>query len=127
MIDDSWLWSETERVLSYHQKKSDPTPLDALNRLFREHLKGCKDVPSLGRDSCSIRIEKLGWTDLDRLSRKDKETRNPRYKGDPIVAIEFEGKAYLVDGRRRVNQCVFDQSQDTLDVLFVKYKQRTTR
>lgn len=76
MIDDPSLWREVERVVSHHQKISDPTPFDALNRLFREYFRGRKDVPNLGKDNCRVRMEKLGWKELDRIVRKDKKTRN---------------------------------------------------
>lgn len=121
MIDDPSLWREVERVVSHHQKISDPTPFDALNRLFREYFRGRKDVPNLGKDNCRVRMEKLGWKELDRIVRKDKKTRNPRHVGDPIVVVEFDGQAYLVDGRRRVNQCVHERCQEVLTVLFVMH------
>lgn len=33
-------------------------------------------MPNLGKDNCRVRMEKLGWKELDRIVRKDKKTRN---------------------------------------------------
>ena len=46
-------------------------------------------------------------------------TRNPRHQGDPVIVVVFEAINYLVDGRRRINQAVYDKTPESLKVLFV--------
>lgn len=116
------LWVDVERVLSHHQKQSDATPIDVLNRLFGEYFKGRQDVVQLSKDSCRVRVEKLSWESLDSIVRKDKISRTPRHTGDPVVAVSYGGNMYLIDGRRRVNKWVHERRQDPLKVLILEYR-----
>lgn len=119
--DQKSLWKEIERVLSYHQKASDPTPIHTLNRLFREHLTECKASFIIDKENCRVFIEDVGWEQADQLIQPDRVTRNPSHMGEPIVVVVYQGARYLIDGRRRVNQCVYERSQAPLTALLIEY------
>lgn len=117
--EDTELWSEVKRLLSHHQKNSDQTPLAALNRIFREFHAERTDLQDISSENCQIRSSALTWKQAANLERKDTNASNPRYSGDPVVAVEFEGKTYVVDGRRRVNRLVSNKCQNPLPTLII--------
>lgn len=102
---ESTLWQWLERVLAHHRKSRDATAIDTLNRLFKEQLRrdGATTIPRLERETCSIRKESWNPEELRRLIVWHPK-KCPRSENDPVVAVEYGGKHYMVDGSNRANK-----------------------
>jgi hypothetical protein len=91
------LWGEMEELLSFHTKSSESSANDVLNRLFREFV---RDAPLLNMDGCNISLVPLFSRDLQRMSRLDHTSGEPRQDDVPLVVVRWNGNDYVVDGRK---------------------------
>lgn len=114
------LWNEVDRVMAFHQKPIDRTPIHALNRIFLELVHGQLVVPSINPHKWQVRQEEFACEQLLTFVRKDTSTTNPRYTGDPIVVVEFQECVYVVDGRRRINELVSNRAAGRLSALVIR-------
>ena len=108
------MWS----VLDYHKKKA--TPEHALNRLFREHHPGVLVVPHLSPSTATVRREGWSTEQLNGTVRKDRTTIGPARTDVPVVVVQWKGKPFLVDGRRRLNQWVQQRSTLVHEVFVIE-------
>lgn len=108
-------WEPVWKVLDHHKKKF--TPQHALNRLFHEQR---SDGPHLTPSTATVQKQFWSIHQLDRTIRKDSVTTGPAMLDVPIVVVRWDGKDYLIDGRRRVNTWVKKGSQKLHDVLLIQ-------
>jgi hypothetical protein len=102
------LWEEVERKLHFHLDTTDKTEIDALNRIFSKVLARTGRIgkpPHLAPETCSIRMEKWPLERLDSLIRTHDRT-SPKTEDPPIIAVEFGGEAFALDGTTRANKWI---------------------
>jgi hypothetical protein len=103
MADDGVkLWKSALAQFEFHRQSTDPTALDAMNRIAQKCL-NLAAKPSFSPATCSIRAASLSRTELSQLKRSHQRT-----KGYPsteaVVVIEFSGYLVVVEGNTRVNR-----------------------
>jgi hypothetical protein len=113
------LWDETEELMRQHVKANagDQTPTDAMNRIFRERVRGSLPF-RIARSSCRIRKETLAVRAL-RSCSFERTTDPPHSIDKPLVAVEWSGDCYLIDGRKRLNKAIRERSPSEFEVLII--------
>ena len=115
--NDEALWDRTEELLRYHQKKSDPTPVDALNRLFHEAASKARSI-RLSKANCRVMSESWSTGRLAGLYRRHDQA-NPDHEECPVLVVCWREKHYLIDGANRINKWVKEQNEDSHAVLVI--------
>ena len=103
--NESELWDELCKIISYHDKPGDGC-METLNRLLRKHpsVKSRKLSVQIARESHRLSAESWGPDRLWQLILPSHKTRDPpRSAQEAVVVARFEGADYLIDGRRRIN------------------------
>lgn len=118
--DQDALWDELMRLMAHHQKRTDATPLAALNRIFRELVPPQFGAFVVDLKSCKANREQFSWEQLSDLVRKDTTAMEPSHVGDPIIVVAIENNMYVVDGRRRVNRWVAKRCSGYLEAIVVQ-------
>jgi hypothetical protein len=95
------LWDEMGGWLSFHKKSSETNGTDVLNRVFRQFV---QDAPLFTRDRCRISLVPLFSCDLQRMSRQDYTSGEPRRDDVPLAIVRWNAHDYVVDGRKRANR-----------------------
>ncbi len=119
-MNDARLWGELNGLMCYHRKRRDDSPMVAVNRLFGEFFSGNNPPVTITEDNTAIsRVEWL-TAQLDKIERKDRTAVGSKGLFCPVVVVEHRGAKYLIDGRRRVNQWVAEQSSEPHSVLLLR-------
>ncbi len=103
MADDlAQLWRQALSQFEFHRQSTDPTALDAMNRIAQKCLH-LDQRPSFGPSNCKIRSVWLSRAELSQLHRF-----HPRTKGYPsteaVVVMDVGGKLVVVEGNTRINR-----------------------
>jgi hypothetical protein len=118
-MNERSLWEEVNHMLSFHQKKNDPTPMDALNRLFHEAAPGSKSV-RLHEDNCRISTDTRTTKELSLLKRRHKEA-DPDDESCPVLLVKYNTYDFLIDGCNRVNKWVKENNLDDHNAIVIEY------
>ena len=116
----SELWSEVSNTLRHHQKKQDETPIDALNRLFREYFPTHLKIPLLNESTTRLQKESRTINELKKVIRRDCLTKGPDKIDVSVVLVKWCQNEYLVDGRRRTNLWAGEGSDDPHPVIVIQ-------
>jgi len=118
MADDgAQLWKRALAQFEFHRQRTDPTALDAMNRIAQKclHLAA---RPSFGPANCAIRAASVSRTELSQLRRF-----HPRTKGypsfEPVVVIESGSDLIVVEGNTRVNRWLEERREGPFPMLIV--------
>lgn len=119
--EPTMLWNELENTLQHHAERKNQTPIDTLNRLFRERFPKSShaSLPRLDRSTCSIDAKDFPLQDLLRLHGLETTEKVPTRSNGAIIVAEQEEGFYLIDGRRRINQWIREDHQGPHRVLVV--------
>lgn len=119
-----FLWAEFSELMRHHQKTDDLRPIDAMNRILRERWAGNGSFPKFSESD--LRIERTRWTtqQLYDVIRKDKTAVNikPGRSKYSVIVLNFRGKSYAVDGRRRINTWVNERTVGDHAVILLTHK-----
>ena len=117
--DVSKLWDEALSLLDFHRKASDATPVDVVNRLVCERIAGALAV-RLGPNTCAIRED---YWPIDRLASTERKHQcdTPRHMIEPVIVVEYEGHALLIDGNNRVNEWLARGGNASRRVIVVRH------
>ena len=116
--NDGTLWNRAMELLRHHQKSGDPTPVDALNRLFQEAAPKAKAI-RLSEASCRIASETWSTEQLSLLRRRH-DRANPKDEACPILLVHWRGNHYLIDGGNRINKWVNENHEGGHAVLVIR-------
>jgi hypothetical protein len=111
------LWNQAEDLLRHHQKSSDATPLDALNRLFHEAAPKAKAI-RLSNANCRIASESWSTEKLSGLYRRH-DRANPKDEACPILLVRWRSNHYLIDGANRINKWLKENKEGEHAVLVI--------
>jgi hypothetical protein len=114
-------WGDIEKAFSYH--KRDSTPREHLNRRAQEEAArlGERDLPWLDEDSSSAVYEDWPVARLAELPRAH-ERDLPRDESTPVVILQIDTKAALLDGHTRVNKWAKEPGGGARRVVVVRPK-----
>lgn len=122
-MNDARLWGELNGLMCYHQKRHDPSPMAAVNRLFGEFFHSKRPPVAITEQNTVISRGQWSPQELDAIERKDLPKLGSKGLFCPAVVVEYGGAKYLIDGRRRVNQWVAEKScLESHAVLLLKVK-----
>jgi hypothetical protein len=114
------LWQQVERAL-YHHRKSAPTGLHALQRLWGEWLNS-EQVPRtepLAPDSAGIAREMFP-PEKFASARRRHDRCAPKQEIGAIIVVEHCGTMYVIDGNNRVNQWIRDNRSSPVDAIVIR-------
>ncbi len=118
MSDTDALWVQVRAAFQPHRILPDIidlTPQMALNRIAAKCI-GLSFDPS----NCTVREESLSLDDLRRLKRYDEKDDRPNRESGSIVVLVYKGERVVIDGRRRVNKWVNDESTVRRSALIIE-------
>lgn len=104
--DQFELWHEMCEVVKWHNRPRDCC-VDTINRLLAKHpvVKEGRISIRVSRESLVISTEMWNIEELWRLIHRKHLTRKPPGETEfAIVVLRRDGREYLLDGRRRINQ-----------------------
>jgi hypothetical protein len=115
--DGAHLWKRALAQFEFHRQNTDPTALDAMNRIAQKCLY-LAERPSFSPENCTIRAASLTRTELSQLKRF-----HPRTKGypslEPVVVIESGSDLVVVEGNTRVNRWLEEGREGPFPTLIV--------
>ena len=114
------LWNEVSEILRHHQKTSDKTPTDALNRLFSEYFPTNINIPRLNVKTTDLRKESRTLDKLKKVIRRDCLTKGPNKLDISVVLVKWDKNEYLIDGRRRTNQWAGEGNMKSHPVIVIQ-------
>jgi len=110
------LWFQIDAALNLWPSR-DKT-FAQLNRLLAKRF---PDLPPsyFTQVNCAVRLERLTASELAKFNPGHSRTE-PRRMTGPIIASEFRGNSYILDGTNRLNVWVRDGDVELHDTIIVK-------
>lgn len=103
--NDAELWEELREIIGYHDKPGDGC-IETLNRLLHKHPLARPSLLAIriARETHRLSAEEWEPERLWQLIRPSQITQDPpRSAQEAVIVARFEGRDYLIDGRRRIN------------------------
>ena len=118
MADD--LWGRVDAALI--QARSRDETVSELNRLLRKRF---ADLPAsyFEENGCELRREWLTARQLAEFHPKH-DRMAPRQMAGPLLACEYQGRIYLLDGTNRLNVWIRDGDTEVHETIIVRMKDR---
>ncbi len=108
------LWAEVFDQLKHHQKRTDCTPLEALNRILGYYkISGTPHVDPA--QVAAIERKSLSRKEVELIETLH-ERSEPYVIRRPVVIVRYGGGSYIVDGNKRVNYWLAS-GETELDVI----------
>ncbi|MBI3356128.1 MAG: hypothetical protein HY038_05055 [Nitrospirae bacterium] len=93
----------------------DKTPQETLDRVAAKCIR-----VSFNPKNCKVRQETLSFEDLKGLKRYSEDDHHPSWEVDPIVVLVYQGRRFIIDGRRRVTKWVNEENTTPRRALIIE-------
>ena len=112
-VTNEELWKRVDRAIAQARNRAET--ISELNRLFGKQGRGAP-ANHFSEENCTIRREFLTPQQLDKFWRGHTKAE-PRQVGAPLVAVEFRGHTYMLDGTNRINAWLRDGNTEAHETI----------
>jgi hypothetical protein len=122
MIDED-LWNRVD--IAINQARTRQETISELNRLLQKWNVGAP-ASYISEHSSAIRREWLTPQQMEQLFIRGHTRTNVRRFDSPLVAVEYDGKTYMLDGTNRINIWLKEGNTEQHEVIILGPKRIST-